>query len=68
MSRAHAGDMVTPGSRQRGLADDYLDFTASRRSSKCGVKGFPSGSSTACPWVRPPSLTARASARAFSER
>jgi hypothetical protein len=66
MSRALRGTCA-PGSNQRGLAG-YLNFTASRRVTDGGVKGFPFGSSTACPWVRPPSLTARAEARAFSER
>ncbi len=66
MSRALRGTCA-PGSNQRGRAG-YLNFKASRRLLIPGVKGFPFGSSTACPWVRPPSLTARASARAFSER
>jgi len=45
MSRAHAGDMVTPGSNQRGHAG-YLNFTASRRFSDGGAevssRDFPS--------------------------
>jgi hypothetical protein len=44
MSRALQG-ACAPGSRQRGLADDYLDFTASRRSkggAEVSSRDFPS--------------------------
>lgn len=59
MSRARTNGGFAPGSRQRGLADDYLNFTASRRctsgagaSSEAFLPDCPGASRIGAFWER----------------